>query len=115
MGKKMNSSLDILKRRFNIFKAFKLEGILKSESSDHIKTKNLKRNKSDPTEMKKLKEIDYLKGNPDYKRGSIEKDENGQVKLVSPFGNYCGKYNVYLNFFKLKCKRLFIFMDILRF
>ena len=86
----MSSSLDILKRRFSLFKKFKPEGILKSGSSDPIQTKDLKRNKSDLNQMKSLKEIDILKDKTHYIRGSVQKDEKGQVKLVSPLGNYCG-------------------------
>lgn len=87
---KMNSSLDIFKKRFSVFKAFKSEGILKSESSEQIKKKDLKRNNSDLNEKKNVKEIDILKDKYHYIRGSVQKDEDGQVKLVSPYGNYCG-------------------------
>jgi len=88
---KMNSSLDIIKRRFSLFKSFKSEGILsESEISETNKNKDLKRNKSDLDEIKSLKEKDILKDKQHYKRGSVQKDENGQVKLMSPLGNYCG-------------------------
>jgi len=87
---KMNSSLDIFKKRFSVFKAFKSEGILKSESSEQIKKKDLKRNNSDLNEKKNVKEIDIFKDRYHYIRGSVQKDEDGQVKLVSPYGNYCG-------------------------
>ena len=59
---KMNSSLDIFKKRFSVFKAFKSEGILKSESSEQIKKKDLKRNNSDLNEKKKCKRNRYIKG-----------------------------------------------------
>jgi len=91
-----SSSLDMLKRRFSVFKS---RCVSKSESSQQIETrkteqirnqdlKRVKKNKLNG--LKSLKEIDILKDKPHYIRGSLQKDENGQVKLVSPLGNYCG-------------------------